>query len=67
MSLAPRRPRQPNGRLLNGYVGVVVLTGASLVAYGLPHAAFASPLLFVCLLLASMIAAVMKIHLPLSS
>jgi diguanylate cyclase (GGDEF)-like protein/putative nucleotidyltransferase with HDIG domain len=48
-------------------VGLVVAAGVALLAYGGPRASFQQPLLFVVLLLGSMTAAVMKIHLPLSS
>ena len=49
------------------YVGLVVSAGLALLVYGLPRTSFPQPLLFVVLLLGSMTAAVMKIHLPLSS
>jgi diguanylate cyclase (GGDEF)-like protein len=49
------------------YVWMVVAAGAGLLAYGVPRASFSDPLLFAVLLLGSMTAAVMKIHLPLSS
>ncbi|HTM31530.1 MAG TPA: diguanylate cyclase [Vicinamibacterales bacterium] len=49
------------------YVATVVATGAALLAYGIPQTSFRQPLLFLVLLLGSMTAAVMKIHLPLSS
>ena len=71
MSTAPVRARfrsgTPRPQLLNAYVGAVVLAGIALLAFGVPKMQFTHPVLFVCLLLGSMMAAVMKIHLPLSS
>src|SRR5918995_4071085 len=59
---SPWRPR-----LLSGYIIAVVTAGVLLLAFGIPQAEFRQPLLFLALLFGSMTAAVMKIHLPLSS
>ena len=71
MSAASPVPRPVSqttrSRLLTTYIAAVVLTGAGLLVMGIPRAEFRQPLLFVALLLGSMTAAVMKIHLPLSS
>ena len=67
-SAVPRPVSQTTrSRLLTAYIAAVVLTGAGLLPMGIPRAEFRQPLLFVALLLGSMTAAVMKIHLPLSS
>ena len=54
-------------RFLQPYIVLVVATAAVLLINGVPRAEFAHPLLFVTLLIGSMTAAVLKIHLPLAS
>ncbi len=54
-------------RFLQPYIAVVVSVAAILLIVGVPKAAFAHPMLFATLLIGSMMAAVLKIHLPLAS
>jgi diguanylate cyclase (GGDEF)-like protein/putative nucleotidyltransferase with HDIG domain len=53
--------------LLQPYVAAVVSVAAILLIVGIPRAEFKSPLLFGLLMAGSMMAAVMKIHLPMAS
>lgn len=71
MSSPYRRPAasgpSAESRFLQPYIVLVVSTAVVLVIHGVPRAEFAHPLLFVTLLIGSMTAAVLKIHLPLAS